>query len=56
VFLITTVIARPHLLWRPPIRVSLYHLETINEQGEEGNEAESWQGYTYHLHEHRHAA
>ena len=56
VFLIRTVIARPHLLWQAPRRVALYHLETINEQGEEGNEAYTWNGYTYHLHDHNPAA
>ena len=56
VFLIRTVIARPHLLWQAPRRVALYHLETINEQGEEGNEAYTWKGYTYHLHDHNTAA
>jgi hypothetical protein len=47
VFLIRTVIPQPHTLWNAPCGVSLYHLENINEQGEEGSEAGKWRGYTY---------
>lgn len=44
VFLIRTVI-RPRVIWQAPYAVNMYHLEKVYEQGNEGEEASSWEGY-----------